>query len=78
MRTQYYWDKELAKMKKTMNHQEAALSISGFDFSDNDGTFECNVCGETLSIDCMVAVVRSDVPVCACLDCADEESLPLV
>ena len=79
MRTQYRWDAELKSLEKSgMEHVEAALKIAGFSIEDNDGTFECNVCGQEHPTDIMIAVVRGGVPVLACLNCADEENLPTV
>lgn len=80
MRAQYYWDTELSEMEKSgMTHQEAALKIAGYDAENNDETFECNCCGETLPITVMAEpVVRGDVPVLCCLNCVDQEALPAV
>lgn len=79
MREKYYWDEELGEMERQgMTHTEAALRIAGFDPDDNDGTFECGCCGETHPTDIMVAVVRGSVPQIVCLNCADEEGLPMV
>jgi hypothetical protein len=74
-RKHYHWDTELAEMEKNMDRVAAALTIAGY---DGESTFECGACGETLPIDCMVAVVRGDVPQLVCLNCADEDSLPAI
>ena len=79
MRKQYYWDAELKQLEKTMTHEAAALKISGYDPGENAETFECNFCGESFPVSEMAPpVVRGDVPVIMCLNCADEGGFPAV